>query len=160
MMELFIYLYMIFFSIVYSVFSGGFNFRIRYAYKVSDSVLEFIKNYYWSYSLTYKQIKNGYKFIPEVNSKLEKLLALALENKVGVGYSTDWRNDGEKSLRIQKERLLDNSNETVRFEFQSSCINGEAFILSPSVFFLAQKVYNNLIAEENSDKAERRKTVI
>jgi hypothetical protein len=155
-----IYLYSIIFIIILSIACGGFNFRVRYAYKVSDSVLEFIKNYFWSYFITYKQIRNGYKFVPEVNSKLEKLLSLALVDDVVVTYTTDYRNDNGIILLIRKSKRLDDSSETVEFGFQASRINGAEFLLSPSVFFLAQKVYERLLTEERNDKAERRKRVI
>lgn len=159
-MTILAYTFMIMFTIIHSFMSGGFAFRSVYAYKVSNSVLEFIKNYFWSYTLTYKQIQESQTFIPEVNAKLEKLLSLALIEKVGVGYSTSWRDDGAKTLRIQKERLLDNSSETVHFGFQRSEINGTTFILTPSVFFLAQKVYEKLLDEEKNDKEEQRKNTI
>jgi len=160
MIGIVIYTFIIIFSIVHAFMSGGVILRSVYAYKVSNSVLAFVKNYLWSYHLTYKQIHEFKTFIPEVNDKLEKLLSLALTEEVGVGYSTSWRDDGAKTLRIQKDRKLDNSSETVHFGFQRSEINGQYFILSPSVFFLAQKVYEKLLDEENREEESKRKRVI
>ncbi len=160
MIAILVYVFIIIFNIVHSFMCGGIVFRSVYAYKVSNSVLEFIKNYFWSYTLTYKQIRESETFIPEVNDKLEKLLSLALTGHVDVGYSTDWMGDGDKFLRIRKEYFLDNSSRTVHFSFQSSQIDDKSFILTPSVFFLAQKVYEKLLEEEERKEESKRKNVI
>lgn len=162
MIEISVYIFIIIFNIVHVFMSGGITLRSMYAYKVSNSVLEFIKNYLWSYNLTYKQIQISHTFILEINDKLEKLLALALDEKVGVGYSNifPYDEDGDIKLRIQKERQLDNSSETVHFGFNQSEINGQTFILTPSVFFLAEKLYKKLLTEEMLEKESKRKQTI
>jgi hypothetical protein len=161
MNDLFVYSFFIFFIIIFSSACGGFNLRSRYAFKVSSTILEFVKNYFWSYTLSYKQIKNSYIFIPETNSKIEKLLALAIEGKINSEHTKDWwRSDAEIILVIDKSKELDNSSKTIEFKFQSSNINGEPFLLSPSVFFLAQKLHDILLAQEKQRDDKRRETII
>lgn len=161
MNSLFVCSFIIFFFIIFSSACGGVNLRSRYAFKVSSTILEFVKNYFWSYTLTYKQVQNGYDFIPEVNSKIEKILSLAIEGKINSSCTKDWfSRDEEIILRIDKSKELDNSSDTIEFKFESSKINGETFLLSPSVFFLAEKLHKMMLNQEKQRNEKRRETLI
>jgi len=135
---------------------GGINNRIRYAYKVSDSLFGFFKNYSLSYFLKYEQIKNSLQFFPEVSAKMEKIIAHGLSDEVGAGRSTNsW--DDDVYLRIQRSNLLGGPTSTVEFRFEKSMVDDVEYLLSPTVFLLAKKLEKKIVLEKEAKKAEKQR---
>ena len=150
--------FFIMFHAAFSFSAGGINIRSVYAYKVSDGVWSFFKNYALSYLLTHKQINTRQQFYPEVNAKLEKLLATALVGGTNVGWSgSSWRDETDDyKLRIVP---LD-SNNTLPFQYNIGNINDVEYLLSPTFFILANKVVKMLHDKDKKDKIERQRRVI
>lgn len=150
------------FQIIFSLCSGGIAPRIMYAMTVSTGFWNFLQNYALSYQVSYDQIHSTEKFLPEVNSKLEKLLSLALINECGVGLSLDYRYDNSQILRIEKAPSFTGSGygDTVHFNMDKGMIDDEKYALSPTVFILAQKVYKRVIDAKMQEKLEKKRNKI
>ncbi|AMM44062.1 hypothetical protein FDG95_gp480 [Pectobacterium phage vB_PcaM_CBB] len=150
------------FQVLFAIASGGLAPRIMYALTVSNGFWNFLQNYALSYQVSYDQIHSTEKFLPEVNSKLEKLLTLALINEAGVGISTDYRRDNGIILRIEKPHTFTGSGygNTVHFYMDNGMIDEEKYALSPTVFILAQKVYKRVLAAKEQEKIEKKRSKI
>jgi len=156
--EWYLLCFFVMFQGAFSFACGGINIRSRYAYKVSNSVWSFLQNYALSYLCTYKQINTNQQFYPEVNAKLEKLLALALDGGTDVGWSgSSWRDEtDEYKLRIVQP---ENRN-TLPFQYNIGNINDVEYLLSPTVFILANKVVAMLHEKERKEKIARQRKVL
>lgn len=153
-------IFFIIFQILFAFASGGVAPRIMYACTVSTGFLNFLQNYALSYQVKYSQIHSTEEFIPEVNSKLEKLLTLSLIGEASVGLSTEHWDESGRVLRIQKPGSFDGSYGTVRFAIDSGKIDGSAYALSPTVFILAQKVHDMQTNKQQLEKLEKKRNVI
>lgn len=156
-MTLYVIVFFAFFQLAFCFQSGGVNIRSRYAFKVSDGIFSFFKNYALSYLCTYQQINTNHEFYPEVNVKLEQLLALALDNATDCGLSgPSWRDEPEE----YKLRIVKPGGNTLHFQYKVGSIEGTEYLLSPTVFILADKVVKKLQDKKEKEKTEKRRSVI
>lgn len=145
--------FFIFFQIFFGMVSGGIPPRIMYAATVSSGFMNFLQNYALSYQITYDQIHSTEEYLTEVNSKLEKLLAFALEDYANVELTSEKWDGSGRILRIQKPQSFPGRGGIVRFYMDSGKIDGNKFALSPTVFILAEKVCESI---KNQEKLELR----
>ncbi|AFC21936.1 hypothetical protein GAP32_478 [Cronobacter phage vB_CsaM_GAP32] len=150
------------FQLFFAVASGGVAPRLMYALTVSNGFLNFLQNYALSYQVSYDQIHSTEKFLPEVNSKLERLLSLVLIGKANVGISVDYRfSINGRILRIEKPHFFDGSRSTVHFHMDTGTIDGtKKYALSPTVFILAEKVYKMQTMKESQKELEQKRNII
>ena len=147
---------------LFAVASGGIPLRMLYAFKVSSNFYEFFQNYALSYQITYDQIHSTEPFMPEVNSRMEKLLSLALSDVAGVGLSVDYRFDQSEILRIQKPPAFTGHGyeNTVHFNLTYGKIQEEKYCLSPTVFILANKVQHKILKEKKDKEIKNKRNVL
>lgn len=159
-MTLYVIVFFVFFQVAFCIQSGGINIRSLYALKVSDGVFSFFKNYALSFLCTSHQINSGQEFYPEVNARLEKLLALALDNATDCGMSgPTWRDElDDYKLRIVRPQNM--GGNTLHFHYKVGSIENVPYLLSPTVFILADKVVKKLEDQKEKEKTAKRRNVI
>ena len=151
------------FQVFFGIVSGGIPPRIMYALTVSNGFWNFLQNYALSYQVSYDQIHSTEKFLHEVNSKLEKLLSLALIGEADVELSIDYRRSMGNILRISKPESFTGTSRysgKVHFYMNSGMIDEEPYALSPTVFILAQKVYKRVLDAKEQEKIETKRSKI
>lgn len=148
------------FHVTFVILSGGIVSRLIYSLTVSNGFFNFLKNYALSYQITHSQIHSMETFIPEVNDKLETLLALALQDKIDVGISTDYRYSNSIILRIRVPAWFSQNQRTLHFYMNMGLIDEEKYALTPMVFILAQKVYDKKIYERKQTELLEKKQKI
>lgn len=152
-------LFLVTFFILFAIASGGIPLRMLYAFKVSSNFYEFVQNYALSYQITYDQIHSTEPFMPEVNSRMEKLLSLALSDVAGVGLSINYQSE---ILRIQKPPTFTGHGyeNTLHFNLTYGKIEEEKYCLSPTVFILANKVQNKILKEKKDKEIKNKRNVL
>ncbi|AQW89017.1 hypothetical protein pEaSNUABM50_00516 [Erwinia phage pEa_SNUABM_50] len=154
--------FFILFQIFYSIANNAFVFRSIYAFKLAQKLgwKSFFKFYFESY-LVYGDAINAFEhFLPEVNDRLEKLLALALNGEAQATIS--WDRWGEQNyLNIQAPRNFDTNSSSISFYYLVGKINSnEKYLLSPSVFFIANKLIKKLEDKKAQEKLDSQKRTI
>ncbi len=159
-MELLIWIF-VFVTSCTVLLSGGVVFRSLYAWKVSDGVVSFIKNYFLSYAVHRKQINYDATYNDEVTANLMRLVCRALDDDSDTKHIESRFIPTESVLRFKTDKgyVLDFFYNSGRISspYSSHITHSDKLLLPPIIFILSKKVVKKL---ERKAKAEKEKSII
>ncbi|EBS4516571.1 hypothetical protein DQT32_04080 [Salmonella enterica subsp. enterica serovar Braenderup] len=152
----------VFWIIVYTCCSGGPAMRLVYAFKIGLGTKQpwmIPVLYLQSFTLEAGQINGLVEFHPEVNSVLEKHLALALDGKTNYEMGNEFWTS-KPLIRVYYHRGFrpDSTNsDSIRFLYEKGQIGEERMMFSPSVYRLLKLLmHKEAIRKKERERAKKR----
>ncbi|SOK58763.1 hypothetical protein [Yersinia phage fHe-Yen9-04] len=149
--------FFILFQIIFSMANSSILLRSIYALILANHYgwKSFFKFYAESYLIHGHAINNHEPFLPEINSKLERILSEALAGK---SFSDIKTNYYDNDIYLYLHNNVEGNN--IKFYYKLGKINNQEYILTPSVFFIADKLIKKIEEEEEAKKLKEKKSAI
>lgn len=163
--ELFFTWLFVFWFVIYLCCSGGPAMRLMYAFKIGFGTKQpwmIPVLYIQSFALEANQVNGLVEFHPEVNSVLEKHLALALDGQTRSETGNEFWTS-KPLIRVYYHngfRPSSTNSDSIRFLYQKGQIGEEQLMFSPSVYRLVKLLLKKEAKRKKEYERSKKRNVL